>query len=356
MKNPNNYGSIIKLSGKRRKPFMAKITTGYDELGRQVQRPIGYFENRKDAVDALAIYNLSKEKTITNTEALSRNAVDGLRVQLHRSQPTMAEIFDEVHKSYYTTKSKSVQQGVVSWFKKLGHLADLKPGDLTIQEVQAQFDKLKLDNNEGTLVHVKSVYRRLIRESIRKGYIGASDDFSGYLDISTGVQKKDSKHRPFSLEELSKIFSSDQYLIQIYILTGCRPNELIGLPDQAFHLDNQFPHIVTGSKTEAGRNRIVPIHPFILNKMDLLKDYRVSYHKFRNTFMQSMAALRIENHTSYDMRHTFASLAKHFDMNNYYRKKIMGHKSNDITDDVYTEAYLEKTYAELCKINVKKLI
>ena len=32
MRNPNGYGSVYKLSGKRRRPFVASITTGQDEL------------------------------------------------------------------------------------------------------------------------------------------------------------------------------------------------------------------------------------------------------------------------------------------------------------------------------------
>ncbi|MGP1505143.1 MAG: hypothetical protein ACTTIR_05945 [Eggerthia catenaformis] len=356
MRNPNNYGSVIKLSGKRRKPFMAKITTGYDELGRQLQKPLGYFETRKDAVDALAIYNLNKEQTITNEELLPQTALNGLKMHLFRSQPTMADIFDESYKTYYMTKSKSVQISVRSWLKKLGPLCDMKPGDLTIQKVQAQFDRLKIDNRYGTISHVKSLYMRLIKESIRKGYISPADDFSRYIDISTGIEKTVSKHKPFSLEEVSKIFQSDEYLIQIYILTGCRPNELLSLNKESFHIDGAVPHIITGSKTDAGRNRIVPLHPFILDNIKTLVELDLSILGYRKIFNQSMINLNIKNHTPYDTRHTFASLAKHFDMTNYYRKKIMGHKSQDLTDDVYTSAYLERMYSEICKIDIKALL
>ena len=356
MKNPNNYGTIVKLSGKRRKPFMAKITVGYDELGRQLQKPIGYFENRKDAVDALAIYNLNKEKTIANEDLLPQTALNGLKMQLFKSQPTMADIFEDTYKIYYLTKSKSVQMSVKSWFKKLGPLCEMKPGDLTIQKVQAQFDKLKLKCKDGTIIHVKSLYTRLIKESIKKGYISPADDFSRYIDILTGTEKTISKHRPFTLEDLAKIFNSNEYLIQIFILTGCRPNELLNLSKEAFYLDESVPYIVTGSKTDAGRNRIIPIHPFIQDRLKTLVGLNLSDLEYRKLFNQSMTYLNIQNHTPYDTRHTFATLAKHFDMTNYYRKKIMGHKSQDLTDDVYTSAYLEKMYNELCKIDINALI
>ena len=30
MKNPNGFGSVTKLSGRRRKPWVAKVTVGFD--------------------------------------------------------------------------------------------------------------------------------------------------------------------------------------------------------------------------------------------------------------------------------------------------------------------------------------
>ena len=43
MKLPNNYGSVYKLSGNRRRPYIAKITIGYNK---------GIFKNKS--------YNLTK--------------------------------------------------------------------------------------------------------------------------------------------------------------------------------------------------------------------------------------------------------------------------------------------------------
>ena len=33
MKNPNGYGSVSKLSGKRRRPYIVRITAGFDMEG-----------------------------------------------------------------------------------------------------------------------------------------------------------------------------------------------------------------------------------------------------------------------------------------------------------------------------------
>ena len=59
MKLPNGYGTVYKLSGKRRNPWIARKTTGWEidpKTGKAKQRyvTIGYYPTRKDALNALA--------------------------------------------------------------------------------------------------------------------------------------------------------------------------------------------------------------------------------------------------------------------------------------------------------------
>ncbi|WKS98289.1 hypothetical protein [Gallibacterium anatis] len=54
MRLPNGYGSVFKLSGKRRKPFIARKTIGYNENKRQIYHNIGYFATKEDALKALS--------------------------------------------------------------------------------------------------------------------------------------------------------------------------------------------------------------------------------------------------------------------------------------------------------------
>ena len=58
MKLPNGYGSVYKLSGNRRNPWVACVTIGYNkETRNQERRVIGYFPNKPKALNALADYN-----------------------------------------------------------------------------------------------------------------------------------------------------------------------------------------------------------------------------------------------------------------------------------------------------------
>ena len=62
MRLPNGYGSVYKLSGKRRKPFIVKKTLGYHvnhETGKSVRDDIiiGYTETKAEGLQMLANYN-----------------------------------------------------------------------------------------------------------------------------------------------------------------------------------------------------------------------------------------------------------------------------------------------------------
>ena len=56
MKLPNGYGSVYKKSGKRKKPYVIVITTGWSENS-QIRKVIGYTETRKAGLEMLANYH-----------------------------------------------------------------------------------------------------------------------------------------------------------------------------------------------------------------------------------------------------------------------------------------------------------
>ena len=64
MKLPNGYGSVTKLSGNRRKPYVARISSDpvYDDKikGYKPKRTVlGYYPSKKEALNALAEYNMN---------------------------------------------------------------------------------------------------------------------------------------------------------------------------------------------------------------------------------------------------------------------------------------------------------
>ena len=59
MKNPNGYGTVFKLKGNRRRPFVARKTKGYNEKGHPQDITIGYYAKRAEALKALANFNFN---------------------------------------------------------------------------------------------------------------------------------------------------------------------------------------------------------------------------------------------------------------------------------------------------------
>ena len=58
MRNPNGYGCVYKASGNRRKPYIARITIGWEEeTGKQLFKNIGSFATSQEAKKALSDYN-----------------------------------------------------------------------------------------------------------------------------------------------------------------------------------------------------------------------------------------------------------------------------------------------------------
>ena len=155
------------------------------------------------------------------------------------------------------------------------------------------------------------------------------------------------------------------------ILTGFRPQELATLTPDNVDLENQI--ITAGMKTEAGRNRIVPIHPllasiirsqfesavkhnsktlfFCLNDTREYGDNVMNYDRYQKRFKKTMKHYGW-THTCHDTRHTFISLAKEANMNEYILKMIAGHVITDITESVYTHRKLEQIKAEMNKIQI----
>ena len=57
IKNPNGYGTVAKLSGNRRKPFVIRKTIGWNDKGHPIYDTIGYSATREEGLMILAEYN-----------------------------------------------------------------------------------------------------------------------------------------------------------------------------------------------------------------------------------------------------------------------------------------------------------
>ena len=141
------------------------------------------------------------------------------------------------------------------------------------------------------------------------------------------------------------------------IYSGLRIKELETIK---IDLDNDV--MIGGSKTRSGKNRTVPIHPYIKEMVakftpDTFKADSYRSHKFyamleKCGFLYSDKGIK---HTPHDCRHTFVWLADKYKLDPLSKKMIVGHAlGNDIDDNTYGHRTSEELYSEICKITLGK--
>ena len=315
MKLPNGYGSVTKLSGKRRKPFCVKVTCGYTDDGKQIRKIIDYVESRTEGYQLLAEYH--------------RNPYN-----IDIRKITFEKIYDEwltwKKNSGVSGKSISRYTNAFKYYKELYKKSFI---EINLLQVQKVIDQCL--HGYFTKSDIKILYCQLYEYAKLVGLPIQSMSFK-YLNL--GPKTKSELHGPFSEEEISILWDNmdieyvDLILIDIY--TGMRPIELINPTE--IHLEDKY--MIAGVKTDAGIDRIIPLHEKILNlvkKVYVDNKIEFTYIQYSKRFKKVMDLLKM-NHTPYDCRHTFATRMDNVGANKLCIKKIMGHSISDITDNVYT--------------------
>lgn len=332
MKNPNGYGSVFKLSGKRRKPFAVRITTGWTDDGKQKYEYLGYFASRQEAMIALGDYN-------SNPYDLSAGKI------------TFKEVYERLKKERFPKISKSNQSGYEMAFNRSESLHDLKFVDIRKAHLQAVIDNC--DKSHGTKRKIKVLFNQMYKFAMENDL--THKDYARFVELPRDNTK--SSRQPFTLDEIKKLWENvdrldfiDTVLIMIY--TGLRPGELVEVKNENIHLDKRY--FRGGFKTEAGTNRVIPIHKKIHSlieaRMDPNNEYLVTNHEndkmsyyvyYHERWKKIMGQLEMD-HRPHDCRHTFATLMDNAGANKLSIKRIMGHASKDITDKVYTHKDIEQ--------------
>lgn len=370
-RRPNNTGTVVKLSGKRRNPYCARVMSDERDIitGKKKQICIGTFATREEALNALSIYSLKRSNAITNEEArnLAPDLFDKIQEKTHKKIPTFKEIYEILDAEEFSKLSNSARKGYKAWIKHFKSIYDRPINNITLADLQFVFDNDGSKN--GTQVHMKVLCSKIFEYAVIHQFISRDDDYTSYIKIAD--YKQSTKHFAFDIDEIKKLQSADTpeaHLLLIYIYTGLRVGELLHINRDNIHIDEKcdddgterlISYIVTGSKTAAGKNRIVPIHndikQFVIDEL-IEKEKRlidVSYEwGFNKNIMPMINNMLNTNHTMHDTRVTFASLCQLYKVDVYARKKILGHKLKDITFDIYTKASKNRLWTEVNKIKL----
>lgn len=346
MKLPNNYGSVFKLSGKRRRPYAVRVKIGDKDNGSAIYKYLGYFAKSQDAYTFLAKYN------------------EGLVTPDNRLKTTILfrDVFDEwitEHEKYKAVSKKSHESYTLA-FNQLKELHDLRFSTLRVKDLQHQIDKLE-NMSESTIQKPITLLHFMYKYALKQEYI--DKDYSQYI-IRVSAREKQRLHKAFTHAEIEVLWndaSADSKIILLFIYTGFRASELLEVLKSNVHLDEHY--IIGGKKTEAGKDRAVPIHDKMLpivkklykssQKYLIEEDGKpITYMHFKDYHMIPLMERLGMQHTLHDTRHTCASLTKEYECDDLYRKLILGHRIESLTDRVYTHVEIARLVAEINKIQI----
>ena len=323
MRLPIGYGTVYKLSGKRRKPYIVVITKGWTDEGKQIKEIIGYTTTKKEGLALLEKYHVSP-------------------FDIDESRTT----FEDIYKKWYQWKFKDKDLSYKSEvrysnaYRYYSSIKDVPFIDINILMIQDIIDKC--DKGYHTKSDIKSLFCQLYEYS-KVLNLPVKPISTKYLKI--GTFKKSTLHKPFTEKEIDILWNNrnetvDLILINIY--TGMRPTEL--LKPKEVHPD----FIISGIKTVSGIDRQIPLHERI---KPLMASYppKIAYSTYKRHFKEEMDRLGME-HTPHDCRHTFATRCDLFGVNDLVVKLVIGHKVDDITKGIYTHKDLQEMVKEINKI------
>lgn len=324
-KRANGTGNISKLSGSRAKPWMVRKGDAF----------VGTYETRQEAQRAL--------------DRLTDIAVS------EKFNMTFAEIYAQWLPEHEREITKSGKTGYTSAYKYCDQLYDRKFRTLRASDFQRVIIDMEGKGlSKSSCEKAMQLFGQLSSWAMREDII--VKDYSRF--VST-VAKQKSEGIVLKPEEIQKIQKSSCVaadIVLILLATGCRPGELFGAATENCY-DNYF---IGGSKTEAGKNRVIPVaqigmeaYKRILQKATeknsplLIGGYsgNKSYGNFVKREFKELAQEVGGNWTPYDCRHTFATQAKRSGVDPQTLRRMLGHASLHTTDKYYTHLDIDDILA-----------
>jgi len=335
MRRENGTGSISKLSGKRRKPYMARISNGYDN-GVKKWIIIGCYATKKEAANALANF-------------ASKPVSDKYNVKFHELYKEFSDLRFEGLSDAARRSYKCAYNNVPSLHNK--KMREIKTADIqfAINNIHLKIDSLRL---------VKALLSMLFKFAMQQDIVDRN--YAQYILLP----KQQKKERAiFTDDEIDKLWRADSPSAEILLMliySGMRIQELLNLTTNDVHIKERY--IIGGEKTEAGKERVIPIHSKTLHLWEKWTDGKTGYifcnngrlitqHHYREYMLYPLEEeLGIEKKTPHAARHTTASLLAREGANPNYIKTILGHTSYAFTADVYTHAQTDELIKAIEKI------
>jgi integrase len=335
MRNPNGFGTVIKLPGARRRPYAARVTVGRVD-GKPKYKNIGYYTAHADATAALCEYH--------------KNPFD-----FDAREITMGNLFEKWLKLNVSGNlSNSSISGLRGAFNRCAHIHHRPYVSIKAHDIRGAMDAPDIAPS------MRQVIRNMFRHLDRYAYELEIIDRRCSDTITASAPPPKKEAHIFTASEVGRLWDNvgapfvDVVLILLY--SGWRIQELLNLKKSDIDLDAGT--MRGGVKTAAGKGRIVPIHsailPLIKNRVaadggDYLlthKGAQIKYNTFSAKWFRAAMKLIGAKHRIHETRHTFRTALDNASAPIACANKIMGHTCRDVGLSVYTH----KTIDELRRV------
>lgn len=335
MKHPNGYGTVAKLSGNRRNPFVVRKTKGWDDRGYPIYDTLGYCPTREAGLILLAQYNN-----------------EPWNVKMEKT--TFEELFQLWEEKKAPKLGKSNRSSLKSASKHCSKLFKMKYKAVRAYNMQECVDNC--GKGYSTQAAIKNLFGHLDDFALELDLINRQ-----YSDLLKSEPIPETSKVPFTDDEVNALWkiSGEPWVdsVLVFLYSGWRISELLGMKRE--DVDIEAGTMKGGVKTKAGKNRVVPIHSkvfeFVKRRYDEGNEYLFSYNGkqvsasqyyiFWGGIMEAIGA----THTVHETRHTFRTRLDSVNANKVCIDRIMGHSGGGTGEKVYTHKTLEelKTTIEL---------
>lgn len=338
MKLPNGFGSIVKRTDKRRrKPYgVRKWIDGK-------QKMVGSFATYEEAIAYLV--ELNKDPSVFNVKDIS-----------------FSEVYELMAAERYPRIAKATANNYRAAYKHCADLYEVKLNSIKTADLQRMINNMSANGvGYASQKKCKQLMHLIWNYAAKYDLLKVKDDITQYIEIDKHV--KVFKKSPFNTRQIGriqKLIDTDHELadyarcVIMMCYCGCRPMEFLKIKRIDVKLKQRY-FVVRESKTEAGRDRAVPISrltekffQYWMSKtpakgvQTLIVDEKgkaFTYSKFRALFNKVMEAANCK-HTPHECRHTCATWLDNAGANDVATKKILGHACQGVTKGVYTHKTL----------------
>ncbi len=343
MKRANGTGTIVKRKS-RQKPYLVFAAAESGE-----RKYLGSFKLKAEAQTFLENYNQNPT--------------------VFRTTMTFSQVYADFKNSKrYETLSKSTRDGYAAAYKHCAKLERIQFSELRTTQLQEVIDDLEKANLSFSSMHkVKVLFTTLSNYALQNDII--NKEYASFVILPENDSKAKRALTDIEIEKIrlaAKSGNQSAEWILYLICSGWRISEMLELT--RFSYDEKEKTLRGGKKTKNGINRLVPIYPYVqpivekqLAKngetifcMDNGKAMTANYFR-RYVFNPLIEELNLdESLTPHNTRHTFATLLKRGGADDFYRKRLLGHSSGNITDDVYTHEDVESLKKAIACLGIKE--